>query len=240
MYKELESLIALISSWEDDNLKLAEQILEGNLSLKVDLDGYFKPLTKEIRSWQIDDWLSLEELPNRFSTEYNWQVEVENISVFEAFFQNMPITYLDISYLELKNFPQWILMLKNLEHLDLSKNQIKDIPKSISNLAKLEELNMEDNQIEVLPEEIGQLKNLERLVLDYNEIKELPQSIGELSSLEWLCLERNKIKALPKSCLKLQNLEWLSIEGTPLGNEQEVDDGIFIQVDDEKFMKFIK
>jgi hypothetical protein len=239
MYKELESLIALISSWEEDNLKLAETILKANPQMLNDLEAYFKPLTQYIRAWEIGNWLNLDEFSHYIAYGFEFQTDSPDLEEFAFFFHQMKIFELDLSYMGLKKIPAWVLEIRQLRILELGDNEITILPPEIGQLSKLEELNIENNQLTALPQEICQLSQLERLVLDHNHIQKLPENIGNLKALEWLCLEDNEIEVLPKSSMQLKNLEWLSVEGTPLGKKYQLDDGVFITVEDQDFRNFI-
>lgn len=95
--------------------------------------------------------------------------------------------------------------------LDLSKKKLKEVPQDVFKLKNLQVLNLSRNSIKELPAEISLLTNLQKLSLSNNKLKQLPASIGDLINLVYLGLNRNLIEALPKEMGKLKNLEVLEM-----------------------------
>lgn len=87
---------------------------------------------------------------------------------FNVFKYNKSISYIDLSYNFLKEFPCSLIEIKSLKVLNLSTNRISQIPKEISNFSGLVELNISNNLITDLPDEIFSLKNLRVLKVDRN------------------------------------------------------------------------
>lgn len=98
---------------------------------------------------------------------------------FEISIKNNKVTYLRIKKWGLKEIPEQINKLTNLERLDLYSNNIK----KINNLSKL--------------------VNLERLDLAYNKIKKI-KGLDNLTSLKELFLKKNPTKDI-EEMQKLRN-----------------------------------
>ena len=103
--------------------------------------------------------------------------------------------------------------------LDIRGNQLKELPESIGTLSNLQELNIGDNQLKELPESIGNLSNLQTLFLFNNQLKELPESIGNLSNLQKLYIGSNQLKELPEFIGNLSNLQELNITNNQFKKE---------------------
>jgi len=75
------------------------------------------------------------------------------------------LRYLELKY-GVKEIPEWVWGLENLEYLYIYNDDIKTIPSRISNLKKLEFLTICGKNISILPDEIGDMPLLTRLRLD--------------------------------------------------------------------------
>ncbi len=101
-------------------------------------------------------------------------------------------------------------MGESLRVLTLSKNQLKDIPDEMNNLVNLQVLDLSCNQIENLPNKL-ELTNLKELNLGNNKIGSLSMSILSLKSLEKLNLEHNQLSSLQDYLYDLVNLVYLDL-----------------------------
>ncbi|KAJ0837012.1 putative TIR domain, P-loop containing nucleoside triphosphate hydrolase [Helianthus annuus] len=128
---------------------------------------------------------------------------------------------LHLSYLDLKEFPDYIITEhsnNSLLELHLSRNKIEEIPSSIGNLNKLVFLYLSVNyKIKSLPGNIWSLRHLRTLNLSDTSIEELPEdNLGQLECLEELDLIRTKVKHLPGSICMLKHLKTLLLRGCRL------------------------
>ena len=137
---------------------------------------------------------------------------------------------LDLSFNNLIDFPDRLLMLTNLVKLDLSHNQLKALPEYIGRLRKLKSLDLYSNHLERLPMCFSHLKNLAWLDLGKNRLKELPKNFGQLKMLRHLDLKSNQIERLPTRSHELKNLTWLDLKNNPLIPLFQEDAGPCIQV----------
>lgn len=71
----------------------------------------------------------------------------------------------------LKNIPDMVYEMSNLQELDLSFEDIGQIPQKIERLQNLKKLNLEYNKLTRLPEAIFKLKNLKELNISNNNFK---------------------------------------------------------------------
>ena len=107
---------------------------------------------------------------------------------------------------------EWINHLPPLKALDLTNINMKEFPLEIKHLRSLEKLILKNNQLEVLPETFKTLTSLKKLNLGWNNFTSLPDWIGKLSNLEELNLSGNKLKTLPESISFISSLKILKLE----------------------------
>ncbi len=118
---------------------------------------------------------------------------------------------LDLSQLELSEFPEEISNLVELTKLDLNDNLLTTLPKSIGNLVNLNELNLMENSLTEIPETIQNLSQLTNLNLYGNNLKNVPKAIAKLNNLTNLNLNNNRLTDLPDFIGNLMNLKSLAI-----------------------------
>ena len=126
------------------------------------------------------------------------------------------VTYLDLSFLDLKSLPESLRQLTNLTTLHLGGNQLRELPDWLAQLSNLTWLSLGGNQLRVLPDWLAQLSNLTTLGLSDNQLRVLPGWLGQLTNLTWLHLGGNQLRVMPDSLAQLSNLTWLSIGGSQL------------------------
>jgi Leucine-rich repeat (LRR) protein len=85
---------------------------------------------------------------------------------------------------KLKQLPQSITNLQNLEVLDLGRNGLKEIPPQVFALHKLRVLKLDYNDISVIPSSISDLTNLEELSIISGTSVKLPESIKTFKGLK--------------------------------------------------------
>lgn len=106
---------------------------------------------------------------------------------------NKQVTKLNLSGLELKEFPENVFDYPNLTKLVLSNNRIKVIPKVILKLKKLKVMDLANNEISVLQGAVFRLPKLQTLNLYGNKIKKFPKQIMD-SSVQKLIVSKNPIE----------------------------------------------
>jgi internalin A len=110
--------------------------------------------------------------------------------------------------LGLKEVPESVRDLKDLEYLLLSSNEIEELPQWIGELKALEYVNLTGNRLRRLPDELTALTHLKVLWLLYNRLEELPDALQHLP-LEKLELHGNRELGLPEDILNLPPREIL-------------------------------
>jgi len=116
----------------------------------------------------------------------------------------------------LKNLPEGICCLTNLEILELSNNYLKSIPEGITCLSKLKILYLGANRLKIFPEGICDLTNLRDLHINFNQLKSIPEEIRCLTNLETLSICTNQLKRLPEGISGLTNLQNLYLADNKL------------------------
>ena len=94
---------------------------------------------------------------------------------------------LDLCHCHLKEIPESIKALKNLERLRLINNQLSNLPKNLNQLEQLYSIELERNDLEVFPSsllELGKKRMLEKKAFDIylhnNPMDLIPRSIESM------------------------------------------------------------
>lgn len=156
-------------------------------------------------------------------------IYVTNLNNTKNLLKTIATRLLNLTYLKIEGLSVidddnffWIGKLRNLVCLELNNQKIRQIPESIVNLEQLEELHLHNNKIEEIPEYIALLKSLLLLDLSNNRINGVNKKIGQLKNLVWLNLSNNKLTAFPKDLLQLSNLERLDLSGNIIKVNEDI------------------
>lgn len=145
-----------------------------------------------------------------------------HIEYFPSYPNFLSVKILKLGYPEMKEIPQGVFNIKNLQELEIDEASIKTLPDEIGSLSSLEILSITNTQLRYLPESIGQLSNLKTLELVDNNLESLPATLGNLSNLISLSIadfnEGNRLKELPTEVCQLQNLVELDISYNKIEN----------------------
>ncbi|SPP80314.1 blast:Leucine-rich repeat-containing protein 40 [Drosophila guanche] len=115
----------------------------------------------------------------------------------DAWWNQVPLTNLDLSSNALTKLSPKIENLQSLTVLILHDNALASLPPEIGKLEKLMRLNVSRNKLSDLPRELYSLPELRHLNLSYNQFNELNPDISDLHMLEFLDAGHNNIQSLP-------------------------------------------
>ena len=160
--------------------------------------------------------LSAAVLSSVFAQRGRIYTSFEEISDYDSVFA------LTLKHKGLKEFPEAILQMHNLERLDLSWNKMHSLPKEIGTLTNLIYLNLNHNRLDSITKEIANLRNVSVLILSRNRILELPDEMGEMSNLRELLMLSNGIKKLPDSFRHLDTT-LIDLRANPLTYDDQLD-----------------
>ncbi|XP_067619510.1 leucine-rich repeat-containing protein 40 isoform X2 [Eurosta solidaginis] len=132
-------------------------------------------------------------------TDKDLPTSLEQLSVKEedAWWNQMPITNLDLSSNALTHLSPKIENLDSLTTLTLHDNLLTSLPREICRLEKLVRVNLSRNKLRELPVDFYSLPELRYLNLSYNEFEELHPALSDLHMLEYLDASHNSLTALP-------------------------------------------
>lgn len=116
----------------------------------------------------------------------------------------------------LRQVPDAVTSLTDIEVLDLSNNELTQLPDGLQNLTKLTTLWLSANKLSELPEFIEELKNLTTLDVAFNKLATMPGGIKNLEQLSTLILASNDFHELPKEICQLKMLVSLDINYNPV------------------------
>jgi hypothetical protein len=124
---------------------------------------------------------------------------------------------IDLSNLEIVEFPEEILEWNYLKRILLAKNSISELPSNIDVFQTLKTLDLSQNCLTSLPDNFSFLTNLQVLNLGFNQIQEFPKSIIQLN-LKKLDISFNLLSKIDIDLVKMETLEELD-----LSNNQIID-----------------
>ncbi|ALC46792.1 f-cup [Drosophila busckii] len=131
------------------------------------------------------------------------------------------LTVLQLHDNALVSLPPQIGKLEKLVRLNLSHNKLKDLPAELYSLPELRHLNISYNLFIELNPDISNLHMLEFLDAGNNNIQELPGGIGFLVRLTALLLPNNHIKELPPDIVNMRSLQKLDLMKNDLSSMPE-------------------
>ena len=134
------------------------------------------------------------------------------LTIPDAFFKLVGLTYLDLSQNRIFELPFMIEMLSKLTILRINQNDLVELPEDVCRLAFLIELQAANNYIEELPLNVALMTNLTTLITYGNQSHKPPPEIMPLPLIkiqEFLALLLSAANLLPPH---------YSIGGKPISN----------------------
>jgi len=127
--------------------------------------------------------------------------------------KKLPYNFRELNQLErlilatnyIKEFPEEITYLINLETLDIRDNLFNNLNSNIINLRKLKNFYLKGNPLKKIPKVLFQIKSIEVLGLVNTKISVIPKEISNLNNLKSLWIGKNRIKKLPKELINLKS-----------------------------------
>ena len=127
---------------------------------------------------------------------------------------------LDLSGKKLKQVPDEIRRLPNLNALDLSGNKLKELPAWLGELQSMQEFRASRNKLAAFPEAICRWRALKRLDLSRNALTGLPKCMGQLKQLVSLDLWDNDLADFPKELVGMDALHFLDLRNIQYSEEE--------------------
>lgn len=118
---------------------------------------------------------------------------------------------LDLSRKKLREVPEAVRQLKNLNALDLGRNKLKELPAWMNELQYLQEFYAGRNKFTKVPNVVCQWKHLKRLDLHQNRIEGVPACMGNLKELYSLNLWSNDLGDFPDEISGMKALRFLDL-----------------------------
>lgn len=137
---------------------------------------------------------------------------VRTFRSLEKALQNPDQVYrLDLSGQKLKEVPEGVFQLKNLNALDLSNNKLKELPERLQELKHMQEFRASRNKLTEVPKSICRFIHLKRLDLSRNALTALPKCVGALHELVSLDLWDNDLAEFPEEMANMQALRFMDL-----------------------------
>lgn len=118
---------------------------------------------------------------------------------------------LDLSGQRLKEVPEGVFQLKNLNALDLSNNRLKQLPDQLRALPHLQELRASRNKLTALPAALCELVHLKRMDLSRNGLTALPSCVGRFKEMTSLDLWDNDLAEFPEEMAEMTALRFMDL-----------------------------
>ncbi len=137
---------------------------------------------------------------------------VRTFRTIERAMKDPAVVYkLDLSGQKLKEIPEEVRRMVNLNSLDLGRNRLKKLPNWFGELVHLQELRVARNKLEDFPPMICELVHLKRLDMSRNALAALPACIGRLTELVSLDLWSNDLVDFPEEMEDMTALRFLDL-----------------------------
>ena len=136
---------------------------------------------------QVSLWglkFTLEHLRKQWNVKYTYALDMKELSFGPSKLDYFPVPWCN-------------LPAKYMLSVDCSGNLIKEIPDEISRLTELQVFNASNNKLVTLPPSFGKLYKLQDLILNNNRLLFLPTEMTSLRELRTMDVEDNYIGDVP-------------------------------------------
>lgn len=132
------------------------------------------------------------------------------------------LTHLTLHRNPLRALPQpQIGRLSRLQLLDLRNTALRELPDALFDLVDLQYLRLQRNSLRRLPPRIGALSRLHTLSLDQNKLYALPCTLVHIVDLHFLSFDRNRLDTLPTAIGELPRV-FLDFSPNPYVDDDEI------------------
>ncbi|MDH5474553.1 MAG: hypothetical protein OEX22_02560, partial [Cyclobacteriaceae bacterium] len=101
------------------------------------------------------------------------------------------VTYLDLSYNDLSQLPEYVPAFKNIKRIDLGHNNIKHLGKFLNHFDSLEQISLASNKIYRGKIKVAKNKTVKTVFLYDNNLHKLPRFIRKFKALEEISISKN-------------------------------------------------
>ncbi len=137
---------------------------------------------------------------------------VRTFRSLEKALENPDLVYrLDLSGQKLKEVPEGVYLLKNLNALDLSNNKLKELPERLQELKHMQEFRASKNKLTDVSKGLCRLIHLKRLDLSRNALTALPKCVGVWHELVSLDLWDNDLAEFPEEMTNMKALRFMDL-----------------------------
>ncbi len=143
-------------------------------------------------------------------SSYGW-TQSAITSILATEFLSIGDNYIDLGNCYLKDIPDEIFELVDVNYLVFSDNGLYKLSEKIRKLENLNFLDLSRNKLYLLPEEIGDLCNIQNVDLSYNNFSMFPKELCRCKGLEKLSLMGNNLVDFPPEIKQLTNLTELNL-----------------------------
>lgn len=124
---------------------------------------------------------------------------------------------LDLSKQKLDEIPIEVSRYKALKYLNVSRNNLKELPDFLDSLTQLETLDAGKNKFIVFPTAVCRMYHLSTLVLNRNAFSSIPDCIRYAEKLAFIDLWDTPVYTFPEGLSQLSELKKIDLQGVKYG-----------------------
>lgn len=131
-----------------------------------------KELSQTVTYKNLKDYLDLFNWLVNLRSIYGYRSSPVDLSDLEIVALIQSLTYLDLRDKEIKELPNYFILLNSFKWLTLEYNNLRELPNWIGQFYQLESLNVSDNNLETIPTSIEQVSTLKKINLRNNNLSQ--------------------------------------------------------------------